>query len=90
MPEIGEVARVVQLINKHAAGRIISDIITHDDTIVFKDTTAAAFKSALEGRTIREAKQWGKYFWITMDQSPHPLMHFGTSLSPLFSVTPSN
>lgn len=63
MPEIGEVARIVKLLNKHVAGKTISSVIAHEDTIVFKDVTSEAFKKAMEGRTVREARQWGKYFW---------------------------
>lgn len=63
MPEIGEVARIVKLLNQHVTEKVITSVVAHEDTIVFEDTTAAKFITALEGRTIKEAKQWGKYFW---------------------------
>jgi formamidopyrimidine-DNA glycosylase len=42
-------------------------------------TTASEFQKAITGKKIVDAKQQGKYFWLEMDSSPHPLMHFGMS-----------
>jgi formamidopyrimidine-DNA glycosylase len=34
-----------------------------DDAIVFKDTTAKEFVTAVKGKKVVGAKRWGKYFW---------------------------
>lgn len=40
-------------------------------------TSASAFQKAISGKKILDARQQGKYFWLVMESSPHPLMHFG-------------
>lgn len=64
MPEIGEVARLVKRLNVHLVGKTIASISADDDSLLFKDTTASAFKAKLQGCTVKAAKQWGKYFWL--------------------------
>ncbi|KAI5839845.1 Formamidopyrimidine-DNA glycosylase N-terminal domain-containing protein, partial [Morchella snyderi] len=77
MPEIAEVSRIVNRLRTHLVGKTITKITPFEDAIVYKDTTHEAFKKALEGKKVLEARQWGKYFWLVMGSSPHPLMHFG-------------
>jgi formamidopyrimidine-DNA glycosylase len=77
MPEIGEVARVVGRLNRHLVGKTIASVEAQDDSVLFKDTSAEEFAEKLQGRTVQAAKQHGKYFWLVMDKSPHPLMHLG-------------
>lgn len=77
--QIGEVARVVHFLRKHAVGRSIRNVLVQDDPIVYGKvgTSADAFQSAMKGRKIVGAKQQGKYFWLEMDQPPNPLLHLG-------------
>lgn len=63
MPEIGEIARIVNRLRTHLVGKTILSVTAFEDTIVYKDTTHDAFKKALEGKKVLAAKQWGKYFW---------------------------
>ncbi|KAF1981215.1 TPR-like protein [Aulographum hederae CBS 113979] len=79
MPEIGEVARVVHYLKKHAVGRTIAAVKVQDDPIVYGKvgTSAAAFQKAMAGKKVVDARQQGKYFWLEMDSPPHPLMHLG-------------
>ena len=81
MPEIGEVARIVHFLRKHLVNRRVASVLTQNDDIVYGKvgTSADAFATALKGRTVLDARQQGKYFWLVMDQPPHPLMHFGMS-----------
>lgn len=60
-------------------GRKVRNVLVQDDPIVYGKvgTSASAFQTAMTGRKIVGAKQQGKYFWLEMDQPPHPLMHFG-------------
>ncbi|KAJ9668543.1 hypothetical protein H2201_001184 [Coniosporium apollinis] len=79
MPEIGEVARIVHYLKKHLVGKTIAAVKTQEDDIVYGKvgTSATAFKKAITGKKVLDARQQGKYFWLVMSSPPHPLMHFG-------------
>ncbi|KAL9607377.1 MAG: hypothetical protein Q9167_007709 [Letrouitia subvulpina] len=79
MPEIGEVARVVEYIRKHLVGKTLAVVkAQHDENVFGKvGTSAAEVEKALTGKKVVDAKQQGKYFWIVMASPPHPLFHFG-------------
>lgn len=79
MPEIAEITRIVHFLRTHLKGKRISNVLVQDDDIIYGKvgTSAAEFKKALTGRTVQDAHQQGKYFWLEMDKPPHPLMHFG-------------
>ncbi|KAL9090886.1 MAG: hypothetical protein Q9165_005094 [Trypethelium subeluteriae] len=81
MPEIGEVARIVHYLQKHAVGRTIDRVEAQEDEIVYGkvDCSASRLKEDIVGKKIVDAKQQGKYFWLELDSLPHPLMHFGMS-----------
>lgn len=52
--------------------------VQEDDIIYGKvGTSASAFKTAMTGKTVLDARQQGKYFWLVMDKPPHPVMHLG-------------
>lgn len=63
MPEIGEIARIVNRLTQHLVGKTISKVTALEDAVVFKDTTHTAFAAALKGKKVLAAKRWGKYFW---------------------------
>lgn len=77
MPEIAEVSRIVNRLRTHLVGKTITRVTAFEDAVVYKDTTHEAFRQAMEGKKVLEARQWGKYFWLVMNSPPHPLMHFG-------------
>ncbi|KAL8849630.1 MAG: hypothetical protein Q9221_005397 [Calogaya cf. arnoldii] len=79
MPEIGEVARIVNYLHKHLVGRTLAVVnAQHDENVFGKvGTTAAEFQKALTGKKVVDARQQGKYFWLVMSSPPHPLFHFG-------------
>ncbi|KAK2599335.1 hypothetical protein N8I77_011101 [Diaporthe amygdali] len=79
MPEIAEVARCVHFLRQHLVGKRISKIQAVDDNNVFGKvgTSGSAFEKALKGRTVEAAGSQGKYFWLQLDQAPHPVMHLG-------------
>lgn len=79
MPEIGEVARVVNYIHKHLVGKTLAKVkAQHDENVYGKvGCSAEAFEKALTGKKVLDARQQGKYFWMIMSSPPHPLMHFG-------------
>ncbi|KAF2761789.1 hypothetical protein EJ05DRAFT_472754 [Pseudovirgaria hyperparasitica] len=79
MPEIGEIARVVHYLKKHALGKTIAKVQVQEDDIIYGKvgTSASAFQKAMTGKKIIGARQQGKYFWLEMSSPPHPLMHLG-------------
>ncbi|KAK8034532.1 formamidopyrimidine-DNA glycosylase [Apiospora rasikravindrae] len=81
MPEIaeGEVARITHFLRQHLVGKRISKVIAADDSNVFGKvgTSGAEFQKAVTGKQVVSAGSQGKYFWITLDSPPHPVMHFG-------------
>lgn len=81
MPEIAEVSRIVSFLRTHLINRRIASVLTQDDPIVYGKvgTSSDAVAAALKGKTVLDARQQGKYFWLVMDSQPHLLMHFGMS-----------
>ncbi|KAF1930932.1 uncharacterized protein M421DRAFT_3203 [Didymella exigua CBS 183.55] len=79
MPEIAEVARIVHYLKKHLVGRTILSVRAEEDDLLFGKvgTSASAFKTAMTGKKVLDARQQGKYFWLIMESRPHPLMHLG-------------
>ncbi|KAI3398983.1 hypothetical protein diail_8010 [Diaporthe ilicicola] len=82
MPEIAEgksFARCVYFLRQYLVGKRISQIQAVDDNNVFGKvgTSGSAFEKALKGRTVQGAGSQGKYFWLQLDQAPHPVMHLG-------------
>lgn len=66
-------------LHKHLVDkRIINTLVQEDDIIYGKvGTSASAFKRAMDGKTVLDARQQGKYFYLVMSSPPHPVMHFG-------------
>ncbi|KAL2264769.1 hypothetical protein VTJ83DRAFT_7279 [Remersonia thermophila] len=79
MPEIAEIARVVHFLRLHLVGKTIKHVEAIDDASVFGKvgTTGAKVAAALTGKKVLSAGTQGKYFWLILDQPPHPVMHFG-------------
>ncbi|KAJ7071385.1 AtMMH-1 [Mycena amicta] len=78
MPELPEVQRATNLLNKLAKGRTILSVDVVEDPIVFVSTTHLAFAEELAGRTIESAERFGKLFWLNLSGPGRcPLLHFG-------------
>ncbi|KAL2170237.1 hypothetical protein VTG60DRAFT_5105 [Thermothelomyces hinnuleus] len=79
MPEIAEIARVVHYLRLHLVGKKIKTATAVEDNNVFGKvgTTGAEVARALTGKKVLSAGTQGKYFWLVLDQPPHPVMHFG-------------
>lgn len=77
--QIGEVARIVHYLKKHLVDKRISSVQVQEDNIVYGKvgTTASAFQAAMAGKTVVDARQQGKYFWLVMNSPPHPVLHLG-------------
>lgn len=79
MPEIAEIARVVHFIRKLLVGKTLAKVTASEDTIVYGKvgTSSEEFEKHMSGKTVVDAGQQGKYFWMIMSSPPHPVMHFG-------------
>lgn len=81
MPEIAEVSRVCHYLRRHLTNRRIASLTAQEDPKIFHTAktglTASSLSKALQGKTVKDAGQQGKYFWLVMDSPPHLLMHFG-------------
>ncbi|KAK2875141.1 hypothetical protein FQN49_001746 [Arthroderma sp. PD_2] len=79
MPELAEVARIVNYIQKHLVGHTIAKVVANHDDLLFGKvgTSADEFKKHMHGKKVIDAGQQGKYFWMIMSSPPHPVMHFG-------------
>lgn len=66
-------------LKKHLVGRTIASVRAEEDDLLFGKvgTSASAFKTAMTGKKVLDARQQGKYFWLVMESKPHPLMHLG-------------
>lgn len=77
MPELPEVESARRLAEEVALGHRVDDAWCADDPIVFEGLTAAEARENLQGRRIEAVHRHGKHLWLTFDQPPHPLFHFG-------------
>lgn len=69
----------MHFLKKHLVGRTIASVRADEDDLLFGKvgTSANAFKTAMTGKKVLDARQQGKYFWLIMDSRPHPLLHLG-------------
>lgn len=77
MPELPEVERGRRLAASMAEGRTITEVHCAEDAIVFDGVTPAVFQRALRQKHVLAVHRRGKQLWFELDQSPHPLFHFG-------------
>lgn len=64
MPEIGEVAGLVQKLRNHLLNQTIESATATYHSNVFVSIDAEKLEKALTGRKVTEIGSWGKYFWI--------------------------
>ena len=69
----------MHFLKKHLVGRTIASVRAEEDDLLFGKvgTSASAFKTAMTGKKVLDARQQGKYFWLILDSKPHPLLHLG-------------
>jgi formamidopyrimidine-DNA glycosylase len=73
--QIAEIARIVHYLKKNVVGRTIAAVKADTDDIVYGKVgcSAEAFKKAMTGKKVLDARQQGKYFWMEMESAPHPV-----------------
>ena len=52
MPEIGEVARIVNRLRHHLMGKTIAKVVAVEDKLVFKDTTYKEIMEKTNGKKV--------------------------------------
>ncbi|KAI0367522.1 AtMMH-1 [Pilatotrama ljubarskyi] len=78
MPELPEVERAAKLLRSVAMNKKIIEVEAKEDTIVFSGTSHEEFAAELKGRTVKDARRYGKVFYMLLDgDGRHPVMHFG-------------
>lgn len=79
MPELPEVEAARRRAESVLAGQRIETAEVADDPVVYDQASPANVQSALIGRTVTAVRRKGKYFWLVLDEPPHPVVHFGMS-----------
>lgn len=65
MPELPEVERARKSLEQVGKGRLISDIITFEDSIVFSGITHQEFATSVKGKKVLDVKRKGKNFYVS-------------------------
>lgn len=79
MPELPEVETARRLAHRELVGRRIEQVRAAPDPLIFDRASPAEVEGALTGREVSSTGRKGKYFWLILDQPPHPVFHFGMS-----------
>ncbi|KAJ8481482.1 hypothetical protein ONZ45_g15302 [Pleurotus djamor] len=78
MPELPEVERAAALVRTIATGKLIKQVDTVDDLLVYSGISHSDFGKELTGRTVLGAKRYGKLFYVELDgEGKLPVLHFG-------------
>lgn len=77
MPELPEVETARRAVVKAARGRVIRNVLTVEDPIVYDGVAPGAVARALTGRRMVDMHRRGKHLWMELDRRPWPLFHFG-------------
>ncbi|KAF8592003.1 hypothetical protein K439DRAFT_1537255 [Ramaria rubella] len=75
---VTEVERAASLIRDVANGKIIEQVETMEDKIVYSGITHDEFADSITGRKVIDVGRYGKVFYITLGgKGPHPVLHLG-------------
>ena len=77
MPELAEVEHARGVLERLAAGRVVTEAWCADDDIVVSGATCDEVTAALLGARVTGAGRRGKHLWIELDRRPWVLLHFG-------------
>jgi formamidopyrimidine-DNA glycosylase len=79
MPELPEVESVRRLMTRVLRGQRIVEVEVVPDEIVLGGVDPAAFRAAIEGRTLQSVGRKGKYWWLDFGEPPVVFGHLGMS-----------
>lgn len=77
MPELPEVEVGRKIAQAACTGKTIQYVYAAEDDIVYDGVSPKSFARTLKGRKVEAVHRRGKQLWMTLDQPPHPLFHFG-------------
>ncbi|KAI9142101.1 hypothetical protein BKA69DRAFT_1019999, partial [Paraphysoderma sedebokerense] len=77
MPELAEVEKAKNLLLGLTKGKVIQDIQTVEDTIVFSKISHLEFAQDLKGQKVLDVQRYGKWFYFILESDLFALMHFG-------------
>jgi len=58
-------------------GKVITSLVTREDTIVYANTTHEDFAKHVRGQRVVKVGRLGKYFYLALQTAPHILLHLG-------------
>jgi formamidopyrimidine-DNA glycosylase len=79
MPELPEVETLRQDLSREVPGRKIKTVAVANGRSVRRHASAKAFRTPLEGRTIKSVGRLGKYLLLTLDSGDSLVVHLGMS-----------
>lgn len=79
MPELPEVESVRRLMTRVLKGQRVVEVEVAPDEIVLGGVDPAAFRAAIEGRTLQGVGRKGKYWWLDFGEPPVVFGHLGMS-----------
>jgi formamidopyrimidine-DNA glycosylase len=79
MPELPEVETLRQDLSKEVVGKKIKSVSVANGRSVRRHASAKAFRSHLEGRTIKGVARLGKYLLVPLDSRETLVVHLGMS-----------
>jgi formamidopyrimidine-DNA glycosylase len=79
VPELPEVEAARRRLDAMLVGQTIVRAKAADDPLIFDRASPSEVEATLTGRRVEGTGRKGKYFWLLLDQPPHPVVHFGMS-----------
>ncbi|KAG9039928.1 hypothetical protein FRB95_004400 [Tulasnella sp. JGI-2019a] len=78
MPELPEVERAKELLRSMCVDRIIEDVETSEDTIVYSGVSHTEFAAEVKGRKVVDVARYGKVFYMVLEGGGRmPVLHLG-------------
>ena len=77
MPELPECEVGRKIAEAACVGKTIEYVYAAEDDIVYDGVSPRSFARTLKGRKVEAVHRRGKQLWMTLDQPPHALFHFG-------------
>jgi formamidopyrimidine-DNA glycosylase len=78
MPELPDVERFRELVDRACLGRVVARVVVEDPGCL-EETSAASLQRRLKGAHVRAARRHGKHLFIGFDGAGSLAMHFGTN-----------
>ncbi|KAJ3186156.1 hypothetical protein HDU85_007595 [Gaertneriomyces sp. JEL0708] len=70
MPELPEVERARRLLHAHALNKVVTEVTTVPDDLVFSNCTNVEFAAYMKGKKVTGTGRHGKVFWLELAKAP--------------------